>query len=83
VTYRVDWDEVALDAAAGFLADDAAGLAQVMDASDLLAAQPRPPESVEHGSAARLRLPVGRYRLWYDVDDAKGTVTIVRCGRVA
>jgi mRNA interferase RelE/StbE len=82
VTYAVSWDEVALDAAAGYLADDAPGLAVVMDAADELAANPRPAGAAEHGNPDRMRLHAGRYRLWYDIDDARRTVTIIRCGRL-
>lgn len=78
-TYAVEWDPAALDAAAGYL-DDQDGLGAVMDTADALAQDPRPDGAFAMG-AHRYRLRVGRYRLYYDVDDEALTVTLIRCGR--
>lgn len=59
--------------------DDPAGLAEVMDAIDALAADPRPPGSFHRGDYHRLR--VGRYRVLYQI--TKDTVLIRHIARVA
>jgi mRNA interferase RelE/StbE len=79
---RVEWEPGAVDSAARFLADDAEGLAQAMDAVDLLPDDPRPEGSFEYGSPDLRRMQAGRYRVVYDIDDAAGLVRIVHLGRV-
>ena len=79
MTYAVDWDQTALDDASGHL-DDTVGLQVVMDGADTLADDPRPDGTLAMGSG-RYRLRVGRYRVYYDVDDHAMTVTVIRCGR--
>jgi hypothetical protein len=49
VSYQVNWEIVALDQAAGFLSDDAAGVAALWDSVSQLAREPRPPESFRTG----------------------------------
>ncbi len=46
---RVIYEEKAIDKAAGFLADDPAGLGALLDAVDRLADDPRPAESFRTG----------------------------------
>lgn len=62
---RVIYEEKAIDQAAGFLADDPAGLGALLDAVDRLADDPRPAESFPYGSPDLRRLRVGRYRVMY------------------
>jgi mRNA interferase RelE/StbE len=50
VSFRVIYEEKAIDQAAGFLADDPGGLGAVLDALDRLAGDPRPAESFPYGS---------------------------------
>ncbi|MFF1713932.1 type II toxin-antitoxin system RelE/ParE family toxin [Streptomyces sp. NPDC058268] len=75
------WDKPALNAAARFLKDDPDGLRQVLEATDLLADDPRPEGSVEYGSPDLRRMHVGRYRIMYEITEAtvtkEKTVTIV------
>jgi mRNA interferase RelE/StbE len=74
VSLRVVYEEKAIDQAAGFLADDPAGLGAVLDAVDALAGDPRSAESFPYGSEDRRRLRVGRYRVMYEI---KGDVVSI------
>jgi len=78
VSLRVIYEEKAIDQAAGFLADDSAGLGAVLDAIDRLTGDPRPAESFPYGSPDLRRLRVGRYRVMYEI---KGDV--VSIGHIA
>jgi mRNA interferase RelE/StbE len=69
VTYALVWAEPAIDAAAGFLADDGPGLAALMDRIDTLAAEPYPTDSLPLGSFGLRRLTTGRYRVLYEIVD--------------
>lgn len=69
MSLRVVYEEQAINQAAGFLADDPDGVAQVMDALDGLADNPRPPESFPYGSPDLRRLRIGRYRVMYEIRD--------------
>jgi mRNA interferase RelE/StbE len=82
VTYEVVWSERALDQAAGFLADDPAGLEQLLAAVDMLAEEPRPEATAEYGSPDVRRMHVGRYRVLYDVNDTTVTVVVIHAGRI-
>jgi mRNA interferase RelE/StbE len=82
VVYQVVWSERALNQAAGFLADHPDGLAQLLDAVDLLADEPRPVGTAEYGSPDVRRLHVGRYRVLYDIDDTTVTVVVIHAGRL-
>jgi mRNA interferase RelE/StbE len=82
VVYQVVWSERALNQAAGFLADDPDGLAQLLDAVDLLADEPRPVGTAEYGSPDVRRLHVGRYRVLYDIDEMTVTVVVIHAGRL-
>lgn len=62
---QVTRDVQAIDQAAGFLADDSAGLREVLDAVGRLADDPQPPRSFHRGEY--YRLSVGRYRVLYEV----------------
>ncbi|MFD3406987.1 type II toxin-antitoxin system RelE/ParE family toxin [Kribbella sp. NPDC058693] len=81
MTYEVIWSERALDQAAGFLKDDAEGLAQLFASVDLLADDPRPAGTAEYGTPDRRRLRSGRYRVLYDVNDSTVTVVVIHAGR--
>jgi mRNA interferase RelE/StbE len=59
--------------------DDPAGLAEVMDAIDALAADPRPAGSFHRGDYHRLR--AGRYRVMYQITG--DTVLVRHIARVA
>ncbi len=59
--------------------DDAAGLAQVLDAIDALADDPRPAGSVSWGPVVS-RLHVGPYRVLYEIGES--TIWIRRVDRV-
>lgn len=78
---QVVWDTAALDAAAGILKHDPAGLAQLMDALDRLAEDPRPAESMEFASADVRRLFVGLYRALYEITN--GTIVVIAIHRVS
>jgi mRNA interferase RelE/StbE len=68
VSLRIVFDEKAIDQAAGFLADDPAGVRGVLAAIDQLADDPRPAESFSYGSPDLRRLRVGRYRVMYEIN---------------
>ena len=82
MTYELTWSLPALDRAAGYLQDDAAGVEAVLDAADDLVADPRVAPSTELGSPHLRRLRVGRYRLLYEIDDERGVVVVVHLGRL-
>ena len=75
MSLRIDYDEKAIDQPAGFLRDDPAGVREVLDAIDRRAADPRPAGSFRYGSPDLRRMPVGRYRVLYEL-----TGTRWRCG---
>jgi len=74
VSLQIVYEEKAIDQAAGFLADDPAGLGAVLDAVDRLAGDPRPAESFLYGSSDLRRLRAGRYRVMYEI---KGDVVSI------
>ncbi|MFF4249032.1 type II toxin-antitoxin system RelE/ParE family toxin [Streptomyces sp. NPDC001822] len=82
MTYTITWDEAAINAAARFLKDDPSGLAQLMDAIDLLANEPRPAGSAEYGSPDLRRVHVGRYRVLYEITDESVTIVVIHVGRL-
>ena len=82
MTYEVTWSERALNQAAGFLADDPEGLAQLLDAVDMLEDDPRPDGTAEYGSPDVRRMSIGRYRVLYDVNDTTVTVVVIHAGRL-
>jgi len=79
--YQLVWEPPAINAAARFLGDDAAGLRQLIAALDDLAVQPRPTASFAFGSVDVRRIRVGRYRCLYQVSDHDHTVVITHLGR--
>lgn len=82
MSYRIDWENRAIDLAAGFLGDDPAGVAALWDHVSLLADEPRPPESFPYGSPDLRRLRAGRYRVFYTIDDDRRIVQIDHVGRI-
>jgi mRNA interferase RelE/StbE len=82
VSYQVNWEIVALDQAAGFLSDDAAGVAALWDSVSQLAAEPRPPESFPYGSPDLRRLRAGRYRVFYAIDEERRVIQIDHVARI-
>ena len=82
MTYRIIWDEHAVNAAARFLKDDADGLRRLLDSVDLLATDPRPTGSAEYGSPDLRRMPVGRYRVMYEITDTTVTIVVLHIGRL-
>jgi mRNA interferase RelE/StbE len=68
VTLRVEYDERAINQAAGFL-DDPQGIRAALDTIDLLADDPRPAGSFPYGSPDLRRLRVGQYRILYEITD--------------
>ncbi|WP_344288924.1 type II toxin-antitoxin system RelE/ParE family toxin [Streptomyces synnematoformans] len=55
---------------------------QIFDAINALASDPRPRRARPYGSSDVLRLPVGRYRLMYEVHDDVVTITVFHIGNV-
>ncbi|MET8508718.1 type II toxin-antitoxin system RelE/ParE family toxin [Streptomyces sp. NPDC004787] len=81
MSYRVEFEPAALNAAARFLKDDPIGLKSLLDALDTLAENPYPANSTAFGLYRRLR--VGPYRALYGVDDDAVRVLILHLGRTA
>ncbi|MEO3767066.1 type II toxin-antitoxin system RelE/ParE family toxin [Streptomyces sp. B8F3] len=82
MSHEVVWETDAVNAAAGFLADDPAGLRALIDGIDALATEQRPKNSAPWGTDQR-RLRVGRYRAIYRIDDGRVTVLVLHVGRGA
>ena len=83
MSYAVVWSVRATSLAARYLDDDPAGLAQVLDAADLLADHPNPAGAFQYGSENLLRIRVGRYRLLYEISPEGNVITIIHVGRIA
>jgi mRNA interferase RelE/StbE len=83
VSLRVIYEEKAIDQAAGFLADDPAGLGAVLDAVDRLTDDPRPAESFPYGSPDLRRLRVGRYRVMYEIKGDVVSIGHIARGRIS
>jgi mRNA interferase RelE/StbE len=81
VRYAVGWDDKAFKVTQTFM-DDTPSMTAVLDTLDLLEHDPRPRGSLELGRADQLRIPVGHYRIWYDIDDTHRTVKVTHLGRV-
>lgn len=82
MTYQLIWDEHAIDAATRFLKDDPKGLQQLLDAVDLLADDPPPTGTTEYGSRDVRRMHVGRYRVLYEIAEARTSIVIIHVGRL-
>lgn len=82
MAYEVVWAEEALDQAVRLAKTDREGVAAVFDATDLLAGNPRPDGAFRYGSESALRLHVGLYRVFIEVDDDAGVVKVRHLGRV-
>lgn len=78
--YDVVWEPAAQARAAVLSDDDPAGVLAVFDATDLLAADPRPPGAFPYGPGA-VRLQVGPYRVLAEIDEESRTVRITHIGR--
>lgn len=83
MTYSITWDPGVIGIASRFLADDPAGLAQVLDAVDQLADDPRPQGSVPYGTEDLRRMHTGRYRVLYEIAPQTTTITVIHLGRTA
>ncbi|GAA2086043.1 type II toxin-antitoxin system RelE family toxin [Actinomadura alba] len=83
MSYAITWSERATSTGSRYLADDAAGLAQVLDATDMLADDPRPVGSFPYGSEDLRRSHVGRYRVLYEIYPAEQAIMILHVGRIA
>jgi mRNA interferase RelE/StbE len=81
VTYTVIWDPPTITAASRYLADDPAGLTQLMDTVELLADDPRSAGSFPYGSEDLRRVRAGRYRVLIEIDPQARTVTVIHLGR--
>lgn len=81
MTLRLICDEGAINQAAGFLADDPAGVRGMLEAIDRLAADPRPAESFPYGSPDLRRLHAGRYRVMYRIEG--DVITVWHIGRLS
>lgn len=68
---KIEWSPAAKRSAARFMRDQE-GLRHLLDAIDLLAENPRPPEAFIRGEYHRLR--VGEYRVMYLVQDQLITI---------
>ncbi|UQI45985.1 type II toxin-antitoxin system RelE/ParE family toxin [Streptomyces sp. HU2014] len=80
MSYSVELEPAALNAAARFLKDDPVGLKNVLDALDALADNPRPVDSSTLGTYRRLR--IGPYRALYAVEDETIRVIVLHLGRI-
>ncbi len=76
----VAWEPKALTAAQLFAKEDREGVLAVFDATDALAADPRPSGSVSYGENLH-RLRIGRYRVWYEIKDAEVEIAVFHLGR--
>jgi plasmid stabilization system protein ParE len=80
------WEPVAIDQAAGFLAEDPVGMAAVVGVAAVVSAVDEPSKDPRPGASSRLdleqrRLRIGRYRIYYSLL-LDGTIRIIRLGRV-
>jgi mRNA-degrading endonuclease RelE of RelBE toxin-antitoxin system len=75
------WDEVAINAVAGYLKDDAGTVAGLMQRIADLGRDPRPPDASRLGDGMLYRLRDGRYRVVYAIQDAEDLVTVLHVGR--
>ena len=82
MSYQVNWEIPALDLTAGFLRDDPAGVGALWESVSRLADEPRPPESFAYGSPDLRRLRVGRYRVFYTIDEEQRVVQIDHVARL-
>jgi mRNA interferase RelE/StbE len=82
VSYQVNWEIQALDQTAGFLGDDAIGVAALWETVSQLADEPRPGESFPYGSPDLRRLRAGRYRVFYTIDEEQRVVQIDHVARL-
>ena len=81
MTHRLILETAAINAAAGFLADDPDGLQAALQAIDRLTDDPQPEGSAPFGSPDMRRLHANRYRALHRISD--DTITIINLGRTA
>jgi mRNA interferase RelE/StbE len=81
LTYTIVWADEAFAAAQAYMTDDPDGLAQVFDAVDLLAGEPRPSGAFSWG-VDRYRIHIGRYRIIYGITEHAVTIEVIHLGRV-
>lgn len=81
--WNIVWDPDAVAKASRFLDDDPAGLAQLMDAVEHLATDPKPTGSITYGSDDLRRIHLGHYRVLFEIDNDQLLVTIIHVGRIA
>ncbi|MFB4194859.1 type II toxin-antitoxin system RelE family toxin [Streptomyces carpaticus] len=82
MSYLIEWNPRALNAAARFLKDDPEGLQQVFTSVDFLAAEPRPEGSFPYGSDNLRRIRIGRYRVLYEIHDSTISIQVLKLGQV-
>ncbi|GAA2915512.1 hypothetical protein GCM10020221_09080 [Streptomyces thioluteus] len=80
MTWQVQWEPTALNAAAGHLKDDTGSVDALLRATDRLVDDPRPQESRPWGTDHR-RLRHGGWRVLYRIDMDAKTVHIEHIGR--
>ncbi|MVZ99500.1 type II toxin-antitoxin system RelE/ParE family toxin [Actinomadura sp. LD22] len=80
MSYAIVWEAKATGMLSRFL-DDPKGAAAVLDAVDRLSQDPRPASAFPYGDVDR-RLRVGRYRVWYAIDDQVKEVHVAYVDRV-
>jgi hypothetical protein len=80
VTWQVQWEPAALNAAAGHLKDDPDSVDALLRATDQLAENERPEGSRAWGAAHR-RLHHGPWRILYRLDPEARTPHIEHVGR--
>ncbi|RFU85895.1 type II toxin-antitoxin system RelE/ParE family toxin [Streptomyces triticagri] len=80
MTYQIIWEPGATNAALRFLKEDPAG-ADVYEAVDALAEDPKPEGSVPYGSVNLRRLYVGDFRLFYAIEEDVIRILVTHLGR--
>ena len=81
MTYRTDFSDEALAAAARHMKGDVPGVRSLLDAIDVLADDPRPTNAFPYGSPDVLRLRVGPWRALYQVYEDTLVVFVIHIGR--
>lgn len=77
--YCVTWSPTAQRKMRQYHKEDPQGVDQILDSVNALASNPRPRGA--WGSGSTLRIHVGRYRVWYEINDTAVTITIFEVGR--
>ncbi|MHC5904890.1 type II toxin-antitoxin system RelE family toxin [Streptomyces sp. S6] len=82
MTWQVQWEPTALNAAVGFLKDDAPAVDSLLQVTDRLTEDPRPEGSRAWGTQHR-RLRHGPWRILYRIDEEARHLHIEHVGRTA